>query len=111
MNELFHCIDREDVKTLSAILSSKSVDLWNWFELERDLYMTPLGYAIYMNRQKVVEYLVENWKRKGGNSGGADFGIDLYHNCYEIQGMKMTPLSLSRHRKLKNIEELLLRHI
>lgn len=111
MNELFHCIDREDVNGLNAILSSKSVDLWNWFELERDLYLTPLGYAIYTNRQKVVEYLVENWKRRGGDSAGADFGINLYHDCYRNQEIRMTPLSLSRHRKLKNTEEFLSKHV
>ena len=109
--EMFRCIDNDDVNALSAVLKLKSIDLWNDFEIEPNIFMTPLGYAIYTNRQKIVKYLVENWRNEGHYShlGGGN-GINLDFNCYynRVQNEEMTPLALSRHKKLKDFEELLL---
>jgi len=110
-NELFSVIDSEDLTALRNVLSVKSIDLWNWFELSNGLSVTPLGYAIYMNRYKVVEYLLENWVQFGGMSHCGNWGLNIYHNCYQSQEKKMEPLELARYKQFKSIKTLLLKHI
>jgi len=112
MNELIKCIDSQDLNKIDSILSRNSIMLWNYYIMGDDC-ATPLGYAIHVNAENVVKYLLGAWKSSGGRSHlGDSVGVKINGQCWQNdrENIRMYPLALARKRGFSNIEKLLLEH-